>query len=334
MADDLIEKAYGTLLPITNELTLDPAILSFLDRGGKAVLFGEYGDEFVAGRMRAERVAKETREEWCALLAGLRRRSGPLLFACDTDISAVNRLHHIAGELPSSEDAISQSIGDLTASIEVFAGRVRSLGMNMVLSPTADYVSAGNPWLGGRTVASELDDVARIVSAFVTGARRAGLQTALKHFPGNDQISGHPARERAFVPLEFSALLAKAAPFMAGIDAGAEAVVLSSAVYEAATPPASASLSADIVEFLRRDFGFTGLVITLDLDHVSAQGSKTIEETCVSALTAGADLLLLSPDSVSRIPSIISAIVHAVQVGKLPYERLRRACEAVLRQVR
>jgi beta-N-acetylhexosaminidase len=334
MSNDLIEKAYGTLFPVINEITPDPAILSFLDKGGKAVLFGEYGDEYASGRMRAERVTNETLKAWDACLSGLRTRYGPLLFACDADIAAVNRLHHVVGELPSREAAISAPAEKLAGWIEEYARRVRALGMNMILSPTADYVSPGTPWLGGRTLADDLDTVSRLVSTFVTAARHGGLQTALKHFPGHDRISGHPAREVATVPMDLPELMRKAGPFKAGIEAGAEAVILGSAVFEAATPAASASLSADLIGSLRNDFGFSGLVITLDLDHVSAQGIKSIEETCVCALRAGADLLLLSPASISKIPSIVEAIVDAVKTGQLEQGRLTAAAAATLLAVR
>lgn len=334
MSGELIEKAYGVLFPITNEIVLDQALLQFLDHGGKAILFGEYSDEYVSGRMSPHRIAGETYEAWHQILSGLRQKSGPLLFACDTDIAAVNRLHHIVGDLPSRDAAISMSAEALTAVIEPFARRVRDVGMNMVLSPTADCVTSNNPWLGGRTVGDDVATVSRVVGAFIKGAKHAGLQMALKHFPGNDQITGNPSSETALVPLNMDDLILKAAPFRAGIEAGADAIALSSAIIEAIKPSVSASLSTEIIQRLRGEFAFSGLVITLDLDHVSAQGNNTIEDTCVAALVAGADLLLLSPASRSNIPAIARAIVHAVERGTLPYERLSAAAAAVMRAVR
>lgn len=334
MSSELIEKAYEKLFPITNEIVLDRALLQFLDQGGKAILFGEYSDEYAIGRMRSQRIVEETHEAWEQILSGLRQRNGPLLFACDMDIAAVNRLHHIVGDLPSREAAMSMTAETLTKVIEPLAGKVRELGMNMVLSPTADCVAPNNPWLGSRTVGDDVETVSRVVRAFVKGTQQAGLQTALKHFPGNDQITGVPSIETARVPLSIDDLILKAAPFRAGIEAGADAIALSSAIIEAAKPPVSASLSADIIQRLRSEFAFSGLVIALDLDHVSAQGKNTIEDTCVASLIAGADLLLLSPVSRPHIPTIVQAIVEAVETGKLPYERLNAATTALMRAVR
>lgn len=325
----LEELAYGVLLPVSTELTLDRDVLEFFDRGGRAILFGEYADEFRSGRMRPDRIAEETAERWRKTTADLRSRAGELVIACDGDMSAVDRLHAIAPGLPTLEQAEGMSTEQLETAVSHYARLVASLGVTMLLSPTADLIGGENEWLNGRTLGDNAASVDRLVAAYVRGAERGGIQTALKHFPGHHALMGNPATEVAIVRGSLETVLRHAGGFRAGIAAGASGVVMGSAVFEAVMPPASASLSQELIALLRQEFGFTGLVITLDLDHRSAQGDNTIEHTCINALAAGADLLLLSPSSVSNIPAITQAIAVAIDTGTLPLARLESAFASV-----
>jgi beta-N-acetylhexosaminidase len=268
-------------------------------------------------------------ELWQRTMADLRSRAGKMVIACDGDMSAVDRLHAVIPGLPTLVEAEGMSSEQVEASIAVYAQRVASLGVTMLLSPTADLIGGTNEWLRGRTLGDRASAVDRLVAAYVRGANRGGIHSALKHFPGHHSLRGNPATDVATVPGDLQTVLMHAGGFRAGIAAGARAVLMGSAIFEAVAPPASASLSRELIALLRQEFGFTGLVITLDLDHRSAQGNASIEHTCVAALMAGADLLLLSPGSVPSIPAITRAIAKAVDTGQLSLGRLESAFASV-----
>ncbi|MEO6300791.1 MAG: glycoside hydrolase family 3 N-terminal domain-containing protein, partial [Paracoccaceae bacterium] len=88
-------------------------------------------------------------------------------------------------------------MAELEDGVAAHGKAVKSLGVNMVLSPTADVVEGRNDWLQCRILGDDIDTLARLVGAYVRGARRAGLQTALKHFPGNPTLTGIPAIQEA-----------------------------------------------------------------------------------------------------------------------------------------
>ncbi|MGK8973053.1 glycoside hydrolase family 3 N-terminal domain-containing protein [Burkholderia cenocepacia] len=91
----------------------------------------------------------------------------------------------------------------------------------------------------------------------------------------------------------------------------------------------AASLSRELISVLRTELGFSGLVMTCDLDHRATQGDRALGDVAVAALAAGADLLLLSPKSVPRIAEVAEAIVRAVADGRLEASRLQAAFDSV-----
>ncbi|KQS83072.1 MULTISPECIES: glycoside hydrolase family 3 N-terminal domain-containing protein [unclassified Rhizobium] len=323
--------AYSTLFPVTTELRLSPDLIEFLENGGRAILFGEDGMEYATGIMHPDRIRDETAETWHAVADQIRGIAGPALIALDADISAVHRLHRLTAALPTLSDSVGMTDEAFTDKIRTMAQDARRLGINLLLSPTADVVARDNPWLAGRTLGDDIAEVSRLVAAYVRGAKQAGIGSTLKHFPGNPVITGLPATQEARVPMTMDELRPYLAPFKAGIEAGADAVFLSPAIFDAVTPPQPGSISPDLIRLLREDLAFSGLVITCDLDHRSTMGDRSLDQTVVDALIAGADLLLVSPAAMPHLGILAQAIVKAVEDGRLPLERLQSASAAINR---
>jgi beta-N-acetylhexosaminidase len=324
------ELAYGVLFPVLLDLTLPGPILKFLDRGGKALLFGETGEEYKTGIMSPARRAAESIEAWQRTTSAAHARADGLIAALDADISAVHRLQGLTPDLPRLAEAQMMSVDELERAVERVAIAATDLGVTMFLSPTADVVETGNIWLDGRTLGMDIASVSRLVTAYVRGCQRGGIVSALKHFPGNPHLSAHPAVSAdAVVSLNLNELETYLLPFASGIGAGAEAVMMSPAIYRAVKPQAAGSISKDLVELLRNTLGFRGLVMTCDLDHPATMSARGLPETAVCALEAGADLLLISPKGVDQIPDIVTAITTAVQDQRLGEGRLRAAAQTV-----
>jgi beta-N-acetylhexosaminidase len=77
---------------------------------------------------------------------------------------------------------------------------------------------------------------------------------------------------------------------------------------------------------LRKEMGFAGLIVTdaMDMQGLSQQFSSG--EASVRAIEAGADVLLMPPDP----EAAVSAIVRAVQSGRLSRQRIRASALRVL----
>ena len=321
--------AHAILFPVITSLSLDDHILRFFDGGGCSILFGESPAEYASGRMSTERIREETSDRWQCLISEARARADGLLASVDADISAVHRLHELTPPLPALAKAQAMPAEVLEEVAYAVGQAAFRLGINLVLSPTADVVTGPNPWLTGRTLGPDVETVSRMVAPYVRGLQKAGVAATLKHFPGHPTLTGHPGVEIAIVRGGWDVLAAMLEPFRAGIAAGARAVMMGPAVFEVTDPPVAGSISPQLMTLLRHKLGFDGLIMTCDIDHPSTLLREGVEATVVAALCAGADLVLLSPHAARTIPSIVNAVCAAVETGRLHPERLKAAAAAV-----
>jgi len=322
-------KALSVLFPVLLDLHMSDDVRRFLDGGGRSLLFGETAQEYSSGKMSASRLESETLEQWQRFTGTAKKMAGPLILAADADISAVHRLQGVAPALPEPDLARSMALAELEEACFDVATAVRNAGVNLLLSPTADVVGGANVWLQGRTLSDDVEQAAAMVGAYVRGVRRAGVASTLKHFPGHSVLLRQPATEVAVVTESLEQLRGYWSPFQAGVDAGADAVMMGPAIFAACEPPIAASVSPELIGVLRRELGFKGLVMTIDLDHRSIIGTSTLGDVAVAALNAGADLLLISAKAMPEVTQIARAIVAAVARGALPQERLDAAALAV-----
>jgi beta-N-acetylhexosaminidase len=188
-------------------------------------------------------------------------------------------------------------------------------------------MDSANPWLDGRHLGGNSAETARLAAAFVQGMQDAGVIATPKHFPGHRGVVGDPAIEEAAVPAPPAGIEADLAPFLAAIATGAQAVMLGPAVIESVDPDTPASLSPSVVELLRDQLGFGGLIVTDGLDDVSVRREGTLAQAGARALSAGADLLLVGGGA--GLESFCAELEGFVRSGQLDRATLARAADRV-----
>ena len=112
-------------------------------------------------------------------------------------------------------------------------------------------------------------------------------------------------------------------PYVRGIDAGAQMIMMSNTIVTAVDDSCPAGLSREVHKLLRRELGFDGVVISSDLNALGMGRYGNSGELAVLAVSAGNDLVLTEDYAEG-----IEAVVHAVNVGILSVERID---ESVLR---
>ncbi len=180
------------------------------------------------------------------------------------------------------------------------AGRVLgrellAMGINLNFAPVLDVnINPENPVVGTRSFGDDPALVAELGVAMIRGMRAEGILTAVKHFPGHgdtDTDTHHtsPTIVHSVERMETVELR----PFQAAIEAGTDAVMTAHVIFSALDAERPATISPAVLSgLLRRDMGFTGLIITdaMDMYAVARYGA---EESVRAALAAGADLALL-----------------------------------------
>jgi beta-N-acetylhexosaminidase len=120
------------------------------------------------------------------------------LVAVDQEGGQVQRLKGRGFDtIPSAQSQAEQSDAKLTANAVRWGRQLEAVGIDADLAPVADVVptdlgSANAPiGLLRRGYGSSPRTVAAKTSAFVTGMDRAGIATAVKHFPGLGRVRGN-----------------------------------------------------------------------------------------------------------------------------------------------
>lgn len=328
MSSDLSKAAYAVLFPAFSGLELDDAVSRFLRRGGVSILLGESRDEYLARGMSAERRGHETAEHFKAITGAAIELAGTsIIVAVDQELGGIQRLHELVPALPGKGDLHGLSAAQIEQRSFEVATAARALGVNLFLAPIVDVVTGANPWLEGRNLGTDAAEVARISCAFINGVQRGGVIATAKHFPGHYITEQDPAIAEAEVPGSLELLEEGIEVFRKTIAAGVKAIMPGPAVVTAIDPLHSASTSPAVLALLRDSLGFSGLIISDDLDAVSISRGKTVATTAVESLVAGAHLLLLSSEA--GLDEVAEAIVAAVQTGVLKAEVLLAAAQQV-----
>ncbi len=243
----------------------------------------------------------------------------PLLTATDQEGGTVQVLSGPGfSRLPS---AVAQGRGTATstrADAETWGSQLASAGVHLDLAPVADVPCAAdlhrNPPIAAldRQFSSDSGAAAAHVAAFVRGMDAAGVDTAVKHFPGLGCVTQNTDTVARVVDTTTSAdsLLPS---YAAGIDAGTRFVMVSNAEYARIDPGVPALFSSRIVQgLLRGQLGFSGVVMSDDVGGAAAVRGWTPAQRALKFVRAGGDLLLdVQP---TDIPAMHAALVaEAVQ---------------------
>lgn len=199
------------------------------------------------------------------------------------------------------------------------------LGVNVNLAPVADVSTDPNDFIYDRSFGQDAQATAEYVSNVVKTMDAEGIGSVLKHFPGYgnnvDTHTGVAIDERPYETFQTSDYL----PFTAGIQAGADAVLVSHNVMTCVDNQLPASLSPAVHKQLRETLGFQGVIMTDDLamDAVAAYAGD--QSPAVMAVKAGNDMIITT-DFQTQIPEV----VQAVKSGEIDEAQIDQSVTRVL----
>ncbi len=327
-ADDLRADAHAVVLAVLPGPTLDPDTRRFLERGGLAVLLGETRLEYVARGMSHARMREETADWLVGLTAAVHAAAGGrAIVAVDQELPGIQRLHRLVPPLPGHAELAGLGEAEIEAAVAAVAAAAAQLGVTLFLAPIVDVAREPAPQLAGRVVLGDAAEVARVGTAFVRATRAAGLRATAKHFPGEGRALLDPHLGVSRIARDETVFETDLGPFRAVIEAGVDAVMLGAAVAETVDAKVAASISPAAVRLLREHLGFSGVVVTDDLDMQGIEAGRGVSETVEAALEAGADLLLLAGGADAL--RYADGIVAAVEAGRIGRERLAEAAGRV-----
>ncbi len=206
---------------------------------------------------------------------------------------------------------------------------IGELGFNLDFAPVADVDSnPDNPVIGDRSFGTDAALVSEMVQAEVQGFQESGVLSTLKHFPGHgdtatDSHEGYTELNKTLEELyqvEF-------VPFQSGIAAGADFVMVGHiSVPQVTGDDVPASLSGTMIDILKNDLGFDGLVITDSMQMEAITDRWSSAEAAVLAVQAGVDVILMP----ENLEEAVAGIQEALQSGAITEERITQSVQKIL----
>ncbi len=247
-----------------------------------------------------------------AITAGLSADPGlPALTAIDQEGATVRRVR--TDSFPAAPQLRSQPPDAARAAFASRSALLHALGVSINFGVIADETADPRSFIWPRVLGTTPQDAASRVAQAVEG-EHGNVLTTLKHFPGHGVTD---ADSHSTIPHSSMGLDewrgSVAVPFQAGVDAGAELVMVGHLQFDAVDAQ-PATLSPRWHEILRDDLGFTGLVVTDDMTMLQDSGDPQYADpvrNAVRAIAAGNDLLLYvgSVDPQALVAGVAAAVV-------------------------
>ena len=232
----------------------------------------------------------------------------PMLLCVDQEGGRVQRFRDGYSKLPPLEgfDALYQRDADAALELArehawLMASEIRATGLDISFAPVVD-LGRGNRAIGNRAFSPDPQVVAAFTRAYVDGMHAAGMAATLKHFPGHGSVPEDTHFEVAIDDRSLDQLRGlDLVPFAAGIDAGAEAVMMAHVTYPQVAPEPAGYSPRWIREILRQDMGFRGVVFADDIGMAAAFGAGGVKARIDAHLDAGCDVVpVCHPDLVEE----------------------------------
>ena len=292
------------------------------DSSTEAVDTHHVGNIFIAGRTTAGgQATQKVIASFTGKVGPGTTRSTPMLVATDQEGGEGQVLSGSGfSEIPSAMDQSTQSRDQLVAAARTWGKELADVGVNMNLAPVVDLVDIPRPstnepigrW--GREYGHDAATVSSQAGAFAEGMQASKVIPTYKHFPGLGRVTANTDTSAGVVDSTTNRSTdAAVGVFANAIAAGAQVIMVSSATYTLIDASAPAVFSSKIVtDMLRKEMGFSGVVITDDVSAAVQVQSVAASDRAVQAIRAGCDIVLASADP-TVAADMVKAIIAAAQ---------------------
>lgn len=253
-------------------------------------------------------------------------RNLPLLIMVDQEGGRVQRFIHgftrlppigfigkIYDDDPHYASQLAQDCGWLMAS-EILAH-----GIDLSLAPVVDLNKNLNQVIGQRAFHANPQIVTHLAEAYIKGMREAGMASVAKHFPGHGSVTADshistPIDTRSLEMIEIDDML----PFASLVKTQLSAVIPAHIIFPKIDENPVGFSSIWLQEILRHRLGFTGLILSDDMNMEGANISGNYADRFLLARQAGCDFVLLCNNrcGVIQVLDTINSNIHQIDESR------------------
>ena len=253
----------------------------------------------------------------------------PLFLGIDQEGGAVARMDDKLIKVPPAEEVGKEPVEQAAALAREVGTELKELGFNINFAPVADL---GLTY--GRSYSTNPDEVVRYASAVGKSYDEAGLWYSYKHFPGIGKTDVDLHADTSIVPVSKETLLSEDTKVFVDLIKQSKpntyTIMVSHAMYPQIDPDHPSSLSkAIITDWLRKDMGYNGVVVTDDMDMGALAKHYTFGDMAVQSILAGSDILLVCHEY-EHMQEAYNGLMKAVKDGRLSKERLDESVKRIL----
>lgn len=238
----------------------------------------------------------------------------PQLICVDQEGGRVQRFREGYSALPPLEGFGKRYAEDPQGALQLarehawlMASEIRASGIDLSFAPVVD-LARGNRAIGDRAFDADPQVVAAFTRAYVQGMHSVGMPATLKHFPGHGTVLEDTHFDDAADPRTLEELRGQdLLPFAAGIEAGADAVMMAHVKYPAVAPEPAGYSPRWIQDILRDGMGFRGVVFSDDIGMAAAFSAGGVKARIELHLDAGCDVVLVCS------PKLVEESLKAVE---------------------
>ena len=253
----------------------------------------------------------------------------PLFIGIDQEGGAVARMEDQLIKVPPAEELGKEPIEQAVSLAKQSGTELKDLGFNINFAPVADL---GLTY--GRSFSTNPDEVVRYASAVGKAYDEAGLWYSYKHFPGIGKTDVDLHADTSVVPVSKETLLNEDTKVFVDLIKQSKpntyAIMVSHAMYPQIDAEHPSSLSkAIITDWLRKDMGYNGVVVTDDMDMGALAKHYTFGDMAVQSILAGSDILLVCHEY-EHMQEAYNGLMKAVKDGRISKERLDESVKRIL----
>ena len=253
----------------------------------------------------------------------------PLFLGIDQEGGAVARMDDKLIKVPPAEEVGKMPVEQAVSLAKQSGAELKDLGFNINFAPVADL---GLTY--GRSYSTSPDEVVRYAGAVGKAYDEAGLWYSYKHFPGIGKIDVDLHADTSIVPVSKETLLSEDTKVFIDLIKQSKpntyTIMVSHAMYPQIDPDHPASLSkAIITDWLRKDIGYNGVVVTDDMDMGALAKHYTFGDMAVQSILAGSDILLVCHEY-EHMQEAYNGLMKAVKDGRISKERLDESVKRIL----
>lgn len=205
---------------------------------------------------------------------------------------------------------------------EALGHDLAEVGVTVDYLPLLDVRQPGaHDVIGDRALGCEPMQVAALGRAILDGLERAGVAGCVKHMPGHGRAEADSHKELPTVQASEAELESDLRPFRTLADAGIGMTAhVRYTAWDAENPGTQSPFV--INEIIRKRIGFTGLLLTDDIDMEALDG--TVPERSERAIAAGCDVVL---NCWAKMDDMIGIAERLPTMSEAVRQRLDRALD-------